>query len=213
MTYIEIVNAVLKRLREDEVTTINDTTYSAMIGEFVNEMKREVEDSFDWVQLRTTIQITTAADTFRYTLSGAGTRYKILQVMDYTNESPIYKAPYKFMNEALLYNTDTGTPTYYDINGSTDGDPDVDLYPIPDGVHVINYNMIIPQADLSDEGDIITINSWPVILGTYARALSERGEEGTTSYAAAQMAYQKALGTAIMLGSSDTPDEMVWEIR
>ena len=40
-----MINGVLKRLRETEVTTTNETTYSAMIGEFINDAKKEI----DWI--------------------------------------------------------------------------------------------------------------------------------------------------------------------
>jgi len=35
MTYLELVNAVLRRLRITEVGSVNETAYSAMIGDFV----------------------------------------------------------------------------------------------------------------------------------------------------------------------------------
>jgi len=213
MTYIQLVNKVLLRLREAQVSTVAETEYSALIGEFINEAKKEIEDAYDWIQLRTTLQITTAADDFRYTLTGAGDRYKILQIINDTKEVGVYKADYKFMNTVLTANgVSTGTPTYYDINGSTGGDPDIDLYPVPDGVYVLYFNMIIPQDDLSAEDDIITISHWPVILGAYMKALGERGEEGTTSYQTAAKAYFDALARAIDLGSADSPSENVWTV-
>ena len=33
MTYLEAINNVLRRLREDEVTTTSETSYSALIGD------------------------------------------------------------------------------------------------------------------------------------------------------------------------------------
>ena len=43
-TWLELTNAVLTRLREPTVTTVSSTTYTSLIGAFVNEVKREVED-------------------------------------------------------------------------------------------------------------------------------------------------------------------------
>ena len=48
MTYLELVNDVLVRLREPVVTTVSETTYSALIGKFVNDAKRSIEDAFAW---------------------------------------------------------------------------------------------------------------------------------------------------------------------
>ena len=48
MTYLELVNDVLVRLRESTVSTVGETTYSSLIGKFVNDAKRQIEDSFNW---------------------------------------------------------------------------------------------------------------------------------------------------------------------
>jgi hypothetical protein len=43
MTYLELVNAVLRRLRESEVDTVqgvgNTNSYPRLIGDFINEAK------------------------------------------------------------------------------------------------------------------------------------------------------------------------------
>lgn len=210
MTYIQIVNAVLRRLREAEVSTVGETEYATLIGDLINETKREVEDSWDWLQLRTTIQINTVANTFRYTLTGAGDRYKIIQAINDTEDLELRKVPYTYMNKMLTGNdVGTGIPVYWDINGNTGGDPNIDLYLIPDGIYDLNFNMIIPQLDLTAEGDTITVPSWPVILGAYSKAVAERGEEGSTSFMSAEKRYNNALGDAIAKEASHTPDETV----
>ena len=45
MTYLQLVNSVLRRLREDEVDTVDQNSYSKLIGEYVNDAKRAVEDA------------------------------------------------------------------------------------------------------------------------------------------------------------------------
>ena len=66
MTYLNVVNNVLRRMREEEVTSVSSSTYSKMVGDFVNDAKRSVEDAWDWSALRTTLTITTTADVFNY---------------------------------------------------------------------------------------------------------------------------------------------------
>ena len=56
MTYLQLINNVLKRLRESEVDTANETEYSALIGAFVNDAKQIVEASHSWSALRTSIE-------------------------------------------------------------------------------------------------------------------------------------------------------------
>jgi len=47
MTYLDVVNNVLRRMREEEVNSVSDTTYSKMVGDFVNDAKRIVENAWD----------------------------------------------------------------------------------------------------------------------------------------------------------------------
>ena len=211
MTYIQLVNAVLLRLREDEVSTVDQSSYAKLIGSFVNETKREVEDAWNWVQLRDTIQVTTVAGTFRYTLTGAGNRYRILQVINDTDDIEMKVAQYKWMNLQLTGDAQQAQPLYFDINGSENGDPNSDVYPIPDKAYTLNYNMVIPQANLSSESDVLTVPEWPVILGAHAKAISERGEDASTQFAEVARMYSTALSDAIAIDTQKTPHELVWE--
>ena len=81
MTYLDIVNNVLRRMREEEVTSVQGSTYSKMVGDFVNDAKRMVEDAWDWSALRTTLTITTTDDIFNYVLTGSQNRIKALNVI------------------------------------------------------------------------------------------------------------------------------------
>ena len=82
MTYKDIINAVLRRLREDTVPTwggalIDNTSigkYQQLIGDFVNETKREVEDAHNWTVLRGKVAITTVSGTRDYTLTNTNER-------------------------------------------------------------------------------------------------------------------------------------------
>jgi hypothetical protein len=213
MTYLQLVNAVLRRLREDEVTTYKENSYSKLIGDFVNEAKREVEDAWNWIQLRTTIQVTCESGTFRYTLTDAGQRFRILQVYNDTQDTVMRKAPYEWMNNAFNgSNPSTGSPQLWDINGSSAGDPNVDVFPIPDTADVLNFNMVLPQDDLDSDGTSLEVPNWPVVLGAHAKALSERGEDGSTQFAEVMMNYNRALSDAIAIDSMHVPHELIWDI-
>ena len=48
MTYIDLVNGVLRRLRETTVSTVSSNTYSALIGDLINDAKNLVEGAWDW---------------------------------------------------------------------------------------------------------------------------------------------------------------------
>ena len=55
------MNSVLRRLREEETTSVTSTTYNKMVGDFINDAKRLVEEATDWSALRSTIIVPTAA--------------------------------------------------------------------------------------------------------------------------------------------------------
>ena len=62
MTYLNIMNNVLRRLREEEVNSVNDSTFSKMAGDFINDAKTVVEQAADWSALRDTLVINVPSD-------------------------------------------------------------------------------------------------------------------------------------------------------
>ena len=212
MTYLQLVNKVLIRLRESEVTSVAQSSYSKLVGELINQTKREVEDSWQWVLLRSTVQVPTVSGTFRYTLTGAGNRFKLLHVFNDTANNEMFQISSKEMTQNYTGgNIISNSPTSFDFNGSTDGDPNVDVYPQPNSVENLNFDMVIPQIDLDADADILTVPEYPVILGAYAKAAAERGEDGGFMFAEAESNYQKALQDAIAIDASNLPFETIWE--
>ena len=214
MTYLQIVNSVLRRLREDEVTSVSNNDYSLLIGDFVNEAKREVEDSWDWGQLRGTVQITTTSGTRRYAMSGLAYTYKVLEVYNDTDNSFVKKAPYRKMNELMTGDSanETGAPTYWAINGSNANVPYVDLWPTPDGVYSININVVAPQNDLNDNDDVLQVPPAPVILLATAKAISERGDDSGMQYGEVYRDARVALSDAIGKDAHMFEEELIWGI-
>ncbi len=213
MTYLDLVNNVLIRLREEQVTTVSANTYSTLIGEFVNDAKRQVEDAWNWTALRSTLTVTTAADTFNYEMNGAGVRFKVLDVINDTSNFFMKQESSSQFNNALL-NTDTaetGEPRYYTFNGvSSDGDIQADVYPIPDGVYSLRFNFVVPQAKLTSDTTTILVPSEPVIFGAYARAIAERGEDGGLTTSEATLLAANSLNDAIAIEANHFPSELIW---
>ena len=211
MTYLEAINKVLIRLREDTVEDLSEP-YTKLIGEFVNSSKREVEDSIRWVQLRTTVQIVTVAGTSRYTLTSSGNRAKIMYAINATSEHKMKLANSEWMTmQFTTSSTQQSSPVYYDINGQTNGDFNVDIYPIPDSVYNLNFNMVIPQDELTGISEELIVPEQPVVLGAYAKAIAERGEDSGLSYRDALVNAEKALSDAISIDSINIPSEYIWE--
>ena len=215
MEYLDIVNKVLIRLREDEVSSVAQTNYSTLIGEFVNEAKREVESLWDWSRLRTNLTISTSSGDSTYTLTGAGERARILSVLNTTeNNGFLRKCSRDYAKNFMAYTPtpDTGTPTYYYVEGATGGDPDFTVIPVPDSTYDLDFHCIVPQSELENDDDEITIPWFPVMMGAYAKAVAERGEDGGTSAQAAFSSYNSSVTQAINIDAIMFEDELDWYV-
>jgi hypothetical protein len=211
-TYLELVNDVLVRLRENEVTSINDTSYSKLISKFVNDAKRQVEDAYNWNALSETITVSTTANLFNYVLTDAGIRFRVFDVLNDSSNWFLNNAATQEMDALFLVNTpEYGSPRYYNFNGvDSNGDTQVDLYPIPDANYIVNFNVIKPQAQLSLNSDQIKVPDEPVIFLAYAKALAERGEDGGLSSSEAYALYQTSLADHVSIEGNKYPDEFTW---
>ena len=212
MTYLNLVNNVLRRLREEEVASVQGSTYAKMVGDFVNDAKRMVEDAWDWSALRTTLTITTSSDVFNYVLTGSQNRIKALNVInDTSNLFMEYKTATFFDEAYLISEPRTSAPTYYTYNGvDSNGDTQIDIYPTPDKAYTIRFNCVKREADLSANDDDMAIPSMPVIHLAIALLARERGETGGTSAPEYFAIADKYLSDAIALDAQKHPEEVIF---
>jgi len=96
-TYLELVNDVLVRMREPEVSTVQENVLSKLVGKLVNDSKRQVEDAYKWNALISTINISTVASTYNYTLTGTGQRFKIVGARNSTQKLELRNIPVSTM--------------------------------------------------------------------------------------------------------------------
>ncbi len=216
MTYIELVNAVFRRLRESEVTTVqgsgNSNAYARLIGDFVNESKSQVESAWDWSALRTTLTLTTTPGVFNYELNGTRNSFKVLDVWNDSDDiEMLYKDANWFNREFLTATPQTGTPLFYNFNGvSADGDTQVDLYPIPDESYSLRFNVTQRNLSLSADSDRVVIPTRPIILLATAMAIEERGEDGGQQSVNAYASAKSALADEIAMDAARHPEDTVW---
>jgi hypothetical protein len=212
MNYIQLVNSVLRRLRETEVSSVADNAYSKLIGEFVNDAKRQAEDAYPWNALSDTLTASTADGIFNYVLVGSGQRFRVIDVLNDTSNSVVQNATTRWMNEQfLLTSVQNGSPAYYNFNGTnSNGDTQVDLFPIPNGVYELRFNIIKPQVALVSDADTLLIPSEPVIFNATARAMAERGEDGGIASGEMYAIYKQSLADAIAIESGRYIEESAW---
>jgi hypothetical protein len=208
MTYLELINDVLIRLREPVVTANNQTAYSTLIGKFVNDAKRQIEDAFSWNALGQTITVTTVASTPTYSLTGAGQKFQVMDVINTTSNVGLINITFVDMNRKLNFTPLVNSiPTEFAFDG-VDGNYDtkVNLYPIPDGVYTIKFALTVPQATLAADSTVVAVPDVLVAQNAYARALIERGEDGGTSSSEAYLLYKSMLSDHIALESTRYPE-------
>lgn len=202
-TWLSMTNEVLSRLRESQVATVSATDYSTLIGRFINDAKRQVEDAWNWDALSTTITLPTVAGTTTYTLTGSGIRQRDITVNDSSNQATLRNVPIQWiLNQQQLSTVQSGSPVYFAWNGTDGTDSKVEIYPTPDGVYSLKFNMVVPQVNLTANADVITVPSEPVVMGAYARALAERGEDGGLASSEAYGLFKSILADYIALESN-----------
>jgi hypothetical protein len=212
MTYVEIVNAVLRRLRETEVNAVSDSEYSTLVGDFVIATKREVEAATNWTVLRQAIPINTVQGTSQYSLTGAGKRFTTLDVYNVTDDQSLFKTTALQGRKDVLIGTE-GVPSEYFYEGvDSNGDIYVHISPVPDGVYTLNFNLVVPQTDSPNSTDQMLLDEWPLIQGAYSKAVSERGEDSGRTSGEAREAYRLALGDAVALDVERSFGEDVWHV-
>ena len=217
-TALVSVNNVLKRLRENVVTstTFATNSYAQQLLQFLNETRQEVSDAWDWTIHRQTISITTVAGTNTYSVTGAGQKWRFYDkrqiILNATNRTLIMQANSGWMEEAKTTYTSTNTqPTYYRFIGQdAAGDPIVELYPTPDAAYVLKVPLVIAGAELVNATDTYNLNPLVVEMGTWARAISERGEDGGANTSEQWMMYKSFLADAIANDAGRVSDELVW---
>jgi len=209
MTYLELVNDVLIRLRESSVSTVGETTYSSLIGKFVNDAKRQIEDSYNWNCLAQTITVTTTSGTSSYALTGAGQKFRVNDALNTTSLIGLRNIEFVDMNRKLnLATPSQSIPSEFCFSGvDGNGDTKVDLFPVPSGAFTLLFDLTIPQANLSADGTSVKVLDYLVTQSAYARALIERGEDGGTNSNEAYALFRGMLSDAIALESTRYPED------
>jgi len=212
MTYLNIMNNVLRRLREEEVNSVTDSTYSKMAGDFINDAKTIVEQAADWSALRDTIVISTVADDNLYSLTGCGDDVKVMTAINDTQNCFMgYQTKDWFNDNIYVSDEVSGAPKYYTFNGlDANGDTQILVNPKPDGVYSLRFDVVKRQAELTNNTDNLLIPEKPVIHLAVALLARERGETGGTSTAEYFSIADKYLSDAIAIDAAKHPEEMIF---
>jgi hypothetical protein len=221
MTFRELINEVLIRLREETIATdwsgnINDSTavtdYQKVVASLINDSKRNIETYHDWLILRETVDIATVSGTRSYNLS-SGQELKVLDVINQTVGTHLVQVSRQYMNSTRYPNENSGNPQYYAFNGAdSSNNLKVDLEPKPDSVETISFDVVKYQDELTTASTVVKIPYKPVVLGAWARAIAERGEDGGTQTSIVAQEAADSISQAIMIDSGHTNYETDWVV-
>ena len=219
MTYRELINEVLIRLREETISSdwsgaINNSStvsdYHKVIGALINDAKRSIESYHDWMTLRETADIATVDGTKNYSLS-SGQEFKVIDVINNATGNQLVQVSKAYLNRTRYPTDPTGEPHYYGFNGAdASNNLKVDLSPVPTEVQTISFDIVKYQDVLTSAATVLKIPSKPVILGAFARAVSERGEDGGTQSSLAAQEAGAAISQAVIMDSGNAQYETDW---
>jgi hypothetical protein len=195
-TQLQIVNQVLRRLREDQVTATTDSAYAELIASFVSDIHQEVLESHTWNQLITEYSVTLIAGTTEYTIPGLTENSFLLYD---SNEMPLAfllanandTAPYQMTQEShrdrwadnkewASASTQT-TPIVFSVVRYSTGWRLVlrDIPAASAAGKIVKMLWWTPEAELladgTTDGTSIAIPNRPIFLGALYLALNERG--------------------------------------
>ena len=212
MTYLDLVNNVLRRLREEEVSNVSESTFSKMVGDFVNDAKKLVENAWDWSMLRTDVTLTTTSTVATYALEGTQDKVKTLSVINDTSNTVIEYRPYDWFEEQVYINGPvSGSPEYYTFNGyDVNNDTQITFYPTPNSAYDIQLKLVYNNDDLTENTDTLLIPDAPVMHLAIALLARERGETGGTSTPEYFAIADKYLSDAVAYDAQKHPEDTIW---
>lgn len=213
MTYLELVNGVLTRMREETVTTLAgaDDPVVQIVADFINDAKRTVEDSHTWNALRNEWTFTTVDGTALYPLTNAG-NYAIIEWIDGNDGSELKNRSLRDIKRLKAQGDDGTAVLYYAVNGQdANGDVQLEVYPTP-STNVVTYTVggFSRSEDLSADNDVLAVPSKPVIYIALANALRERGEVGGQTASEIFALASNYLSDAIALDANNSHLDNIW---
>lgn len=211
-TLLDITNQVLRRLREEQVTDLDDE-YPALVASFVADVVAELNEATIWNFLDHEVEVSLVDGTNSYPLLGTNNNSHLLwnatgpacwlfdSQLASAGTQLTYLDPSDFYS---LYqgNRDlSGTPAHFTVEKDTDNaDLYIRFWPTPNASKYVRVRMNTPEPELDPAEDAATIIYMPdrvVRLGALAMAMNERGEEIGEPGNILERRYEAARGAAI----------------
>ena len=228
MTYLQLINNVLTRLREDSISAeqVDSDPFLRSIGAHVNDAKNRVEDAWQWSHLRGTDTVPLEPYVgAAFALPGSADNHYIIKRFLISDKDG--NGAYREVRQTSvphmrqLYANNPEVPQaecqYVAVTGRTGtGDVEVTVFPKPldDGFGGAQETLLVDRvkhdADLTDASQELNLPSLPVYTLATALASRERGELGGTPTSELFAIADRHLSDAIAQDSALYADEMDW---
>ncbi len=210
MTYLKLVNAVLSRLREDTVTSVDGSgdVVVELVRDYINDAKRVVESSYNWSALSAEWQFSTAVG--ETSVDSTAPLGSVLDVVYDSNGTELKPLAKNEMRRRVLQGQQSDVLSYYSVDGSVNGNYKLSVWPAPKNVGTYYVYGYSHTADLAQDTDTLLVPSEPVIYLALANAARERGEVGAQSMPEMLGIAQQYLTDAIAREASNNINDNIW---
>jgi len=216
MTYLEAVNKVLRRLREPEVGSVDETVYSKLIGEFVSDAKSLVENAWSWSgNIQQNLTVGTSLTDLAIPNSTVNTQVRSVRNID--TKTDLKRLEYTDYRDLLVDNflvTNYGPqPEFYatQFDFTTDSQK-VYFWPPTEGTKTFYLNVRWDNRgdDVLTDSSTLSVPSLPVVQFAHAMAVEERGETGGTTPATLFGIAKSTLSDAVAYDAAAFPSATTW---
>jgi hypothetical protein len=216
MTYLEAVNKVLRRLREPEVGSVDETVYSKLIGEFVSDAKSLVENAWSWSgNIQQNLTIGTSLTDLAIPNSTVNTQVRSVRNID--TKTDLKKLEYTdfrdLVMDNLLVDNYGPQPEFYatQFDFTTDSQK-VYFWPPTEGTKTFYLNVRFDNRgdDVLTDSSTLSVPSLPVVQFAHAMAVEERGETGGTTPATLFGIAKSTLSDAVAYDAAAFPSATTW---
>jgi hypothetical protein len=206
-TTLSIVNKVLRKLRESTVSSIDGDEGAELILDFLNETLKEVEDAWNWQALKVGSTITLEDGVVSYALTDIKQGSVVYYLYNQTKAYYLTPDADSVERGNIVTSPTEGSPRYWKYNGyDSNGDMVITVHPKPNETDTIIASVKSVHGTLDATTDLNTVISLPenvVYLGTYAKAVAERGEDDGETFNKADLTYRLALSNAVQIEDSN----------
>lgn len=212
-TKLQIINAVLPRMREATVATSSSTVYAALVSSVLNSVKTQIEAAWKWRDLRDTYTVTVVPGTTSYALLSSGQFAKILDVWNQTTHQEVDRGTTRGFNEKFfgVATVAAGDVTEYNPVGlDASYDVQIDTWPNVTATNSLRVNMYVPAGDPATDATVILVPNQILIEGMIAYLMAERGDDNGVQVQTQQALYQNMLADAIAGEIGEDESETDW---